>query len=122
MGSVTSTEPNIDSATTTKLIFDRFFEKEISYPSNQVDAVIGFFVKRGFEQQAAISVGTVLLQQSKVDQINVLELLDSLKSFDKVKLSNLVSAILNSNRSKISKLGYKTEANTNNLEARNILY
>jgi hypothetical protein len=122
MSSVTSTNLNTDSASTTKIIFDRFFENEISYPSNQVDAVIGFFVKRGFEQQAAISVGTVLLQQSKVDQINVLELLDNLKSFDKVKLSNLVSAILNSNRSKISKLGYKTEANTDNLEARNILY
>lgn len=111
-----------DSAAFTKLVFDRYFEKEISYPSNQVDAVVGFFVKRGFDQQAAVSVSTVLLQQAKIDQVNVLELIDSLKSYDKVKLSNLVSAILNANRSKISKLGYKTAIDTSNIEARNILY
>lgn len=110
-----------DSSDKTRLLFDRYFTKEISYPSNQVDAVVGFFRKRGFDELASVSVAAVLLQQAKIDNVNVLELLDSLKGLDKVKLSNLVTAILNANRSKISKLGYRAEAVLNNLEARNII-
>lgn len=110
-----------DSSDKTRLLFDRYFTKEISYPSNQVDAVVGFFRKRGFDELASVSVAAVLLQQAKIDNVNVLELLDSLKGLDKVKLSNLVTAILNANRSKISKLGYRAETVLNNLEARNII-
>ncbi len=122
MSSITTLTETTDSSKNTRLLFDRFFQKEISYPSNQVDAVVGFFKARGFEDSAAISVGSVLLQQAKIDGINVLELLDSLKGLDKVKLSNLVTAILNSNRSKISKLGYRSETTANRVEARNIIY
>ena len=83
---------------------------------------MGFFTSRGFEQTAAISVSTVLLQQAKIDEVNVFELLDSIKNFDKTKLSNLVAVVLNENRSKISKLGYKSETLQENLENRNIIF
>jgi hypothetical protein len=122
---MSSIEKNIrpkDSADKTKIIFDTFFEKEIAYPSNQVDAVIGFFVRRGFQQQAAQSVGSILLQQAKIDNVNVLELLDTLNTLDGVKLSNLVTAILNANRSATSKLGLRSEYTANSVESRNILY
>ncbi len=123
MSSTTNIETNTDSADKTKRLFDRYFTKEISYPSTQVDAVIGYFRKRGFDEQASISVATVLLQQAKIDNVNVFTLLETLEGLDKVKLSNLVAAILNANRSKISKLGYKTQIDTeNNLEHRNIIY
>lgn len=123
MSSTTNIESNNDSASKTKRLFDRYFTKEISYPSNQVDAVVGFFRKRGFEELASISVATVLLQQAKIDNVNVFTLLETLEGLEKIKLSNLVAAILNSNRSKISKLGYKTQTDTeNNLEYRNIIY
>jgi hypothetical protein len=111
-----------DSTDKTRVIFDRFFEREIAYPSNQVDAVIGFFVRRGFQEQAAQSVGSVLLQQAKIDGVNVLELLDTLNGLDSVKLSNLITAVLNANRSAISKLGLRTQNTTSSIEARNILY
>lgn len=122
MSSVTTITENTDSSRDTRLLFNRFFDKEISYPSNQVDAVIGFFEKRGFEKSAAISIGTVLLQQAKIDNINVFELLDTIKLFDKTKLSNLVAVILNENRSKISKFGYKINSQNENIENRNIIY
>jgi hypothetical protein len=65
----------------------------------------------------------VLLTQAKVDNANVMELLEQLKGYDKVKLTSLIVAILNANRSNISKLGYKAiEAeNTDNLVSRNIM-
>lgn len=123
MSSIDNIQTITDSADKTKLLFDRYFTKEISYPSNQVDAVVGFFRKRGFDNQASISVSTVLLQQAKIDNVNVFTLLETLEGLDKVKLSNLVAAVLNANRSKISKLGYKAQVDTeNNLEHRNIIY
>lgn len=122
MSSVTDISKPQDSSQNTKILFDRYFTKEISYPSNEVDAVVGFFTQRGFEQTAAVSIAGILLQQAKIDRVNVFALLDSLKSFDKPKLSNLVTVILNENRSKISKLGYKLVSVEENIESRNIIF
>jgi len=122
MSSITTIVENTDSSRDTRLLFDRYFNKEISYPSNQIDAVIGFFEKRGFEKTSAISTATVLLQQAKLDNVNIFQLLDTIKTFDKTKLSNLVAVILNENRSKISKFGYKVSNQSENLENRNIIY
>lgn len=121
MATTNNIPSNTDSAEKTRQFFDRYYVGSIAFPSNQVDAVIGFFKNRGFDDQAAASVASVLLQQAKVDNVNVFELLDSLKGFDKVRLSSLVTVILNSNRSPISKLGFRTPTNANFFEARNIL-
>ena len=120
MSSIKTTTP--DSAESTRQFFNRYFTESVSYPSNQVDAVVAFFRSRGFDELASNSVAAVLLQQTKVDNVNVFELLDTLKGFDKVKLSNLVTAILNSNRSKVSILAYKIQNSFSTIEARNILY
>lgn len=122
MSSTTNIETTTDSSKETRILFDRYFQKEISYSSNQVDSVIGFFRSRGFDELASISVSAVLLQQAKGDNINVFELLDTLKFYDKVQLSTLVTAILNNNRSKLSKIGYRIPNSVNITEARNILY
>ena len=100
--------------------FDKYFTKKLSFPSNEVDAVIGFFTSRGFEKTSAIAVGTVMLQQAKLDDINVFELLDTLKKTDSVQLSSVVTEVLNYNREKISTLGYRVVDIQNRTEARNI--
>ncbi len=122
MSSTTNIENNNDSNKQTRLLFDRYFQQQISYSSNQVDSVIGFFKSRGFDELASISVAAVLLQQAKIDNVNVFELLDTLKFYERVQLSNLVTTILNNNRSKISKIGYRLPNQVNITEARNILY
>lgn len=122
MSSTTNIETNTDSNKETRLLFDRFFQKEISFSSNQVDSVIGFFRSRGFDELASISVAAVLLQQAKLDNVNVFELLDTLKFLDKIQLSNLVTAILNNSRSKLSKIGYRVPNAINVFESRNIIY
>jgi hypothetical protein len=121
MSSSEQIKTTTDSQQATRELFNRFFTKSISYPSNKVDAVIGFFEKRGFDKNAAISVASVLLEQSVIDGINVFELLDKLKGYDSVRLNSLVTAILNNNRSKISKLGYRQEREINQLEYRNVI-
>jgi len=47
--------------------------------------------------------------------------LDSLKGLDEVKLSQLVAAILNNNRSKVSALGYTSDYQVVTYENRNVI-
>ena len=112
---------NNDSNQPVKEFFNNYFNDTISFPSNDVDAVIGFLENKGFDKVAAQSTGSVLLQQAKIDGIKVFELLDTLKSLDRVQLSFTVAQVLNFNRQKTSTLGFKVANNETPLEARNIM-
>lgn len=109
-----------DSADKTKKYFNTYFSQQLSFTSNQLDAVIVFFEKRGFEKQAAINVAGVLLQQAKIDNVKVFELLDTLKGYDTLELSAVVTQILNASRSRTSELGYKLQQDNPYSEKRNI--
>lgn len=102
-------------------VFDNYFTKRLSFPSNEVDAVIAFFEKRGFEKTAAIATGTSLLNQAKLDNVKVFTLLDTLKGFNDVQLSAVVTEILNYSRLRTSVLGYKITESSEKLERRNIV-
>ena len=101
--------------------FDKYFTEKLSFASNEVDAVIGFFEQRGFQKEAAISTGSILLQQAKLDGIKVFVLLDTLKEFDEIKLSAVVAEVLNYNRLNTSVLGFRNNTTVNTLEKRNIV-
>lgn len=113
--------PAIDSAAEVKEFFNQYLTEKISYPANDVDAVIGFFENRGFEKSSAIAVATALLQQAKIDEVNVFELIDTLQGLNKTQLSDIVANVLNYNREKISTLGFKVESKYEKLEKRNII-
>ena len=93
----------------------------MTFATNDVDAMVGYFESRGFSKQSSISTATVLLTQAKIDGINAFTLIDTLKGIDDVKLSAIVTEILNANRSKISSLGYKDTTASNQTEKRNIV-
>jgi len=113
--------PVTDSAAEVKSFFNNYFVDPITFSANDVDTVVGFFEKRGFENNAATSVVTVLLTHAKLDNVKIFKLLDTLKGLTDVQLSALVTEVLNYNRPKISTLGYKTQPDTDNFEARNII-
>lgn len=102
-------------------VFDNYFNKKLSFPSNEVDAVVAFFQKRGFEKSSAISTATTLLNQAKLDGVKVFTLLDTLKGFNEVQLSAVVTEILNYNRLRTSVLGFKIQESTEKIERRNIV-
>ena len=104
-----------------RTFFDKFFLGQITFPSNQIDAVLGFFIKRGFGEQAARSTGIVLLNQAKLDGINIFEILDNLKSLNDAQLSQVITEVLNYYRVQTSVLGFKKNANNDSFENRNIL-
>jgi hypothetical protein len=110
-----------DSSTEVKNFFDKFFLHQITFPSNQIDAVIGFFLKRGFDESAARSTSIVLLNQARLENINPLTLVDSLKGLTDVQVSQVVTEVLNGYRDKRSALGYKLTSVDETLESRNIV-
>jgi len=109
-----------DSAKEVKEFFNKYYTKKISVTSNEVDSVIGFFKKRGFDDNAAISVSTVILQQAKIDNTEVFKIVDTLEGLTSVQLSKLVSTILNTKRSNVSKLGNIKDPSNRTIEQRNI--
>jgi len=104
-----------------RALFDKFFLHQITFPSNQIDAVLGFFLKRGFDDEAARSTGIVLLNQARLDNVNVFELIDTLKGLTDVQLAKVVTEVLNSYREQTSTLGYKVMSLAETYESRNIL-
>lgn len=110
-----------DSATEVKAFFDNFYNSYMSFPSDQVDAVVGFFQKRGFDNLASGATAIVLLQQSRTDNVNVFDLLSTLDGLTSVQLSAVVTEVLNYNRQKNSVLGYKQSSDADFFEKRNII-
>jgi hypothetical protein len=120
-GNLPTSQTLSDSSVEVKSFFDKFFQHQISFPSNQIDATVGFFLKRDFDIESARSVSIVLLNQARADNVNVFELIDTLKTLTDVQLSQIVAQILNAYREKISLLGYRIAPLADTYEARNIL-
>lgn len=114
-------EMNTDSGSDVRKFFDKFFVHEVSFPANQIDAVVGFFVKNGFDIESARSTAIVLLNQARVDDVNVFALIDTLKTLTDVQLSQVVAQVLNAYREKVSLLGYRIAPLVDIYESRNIL-
>jgi hypothetical protein len=113
-------QSSTDSSDDVKTFFNKYFTHQISFPSNQIDAVLGFFLKNGFEEQAAKSTAIVLLNQARIDNVNPMQLIDTLKSLNGAQLSQVVTEIINLYREKTSFLGYKTLNVEETYESRNI--
>jgi len=111
----------IDSSTDVKLFFDKFFLHEVSFPAAEIDAVVGFFLKRNFDETSSKSVAIVLCNQARQDNVNVFQLVDTLKGLTDVQLSQVVAEVLNAYREKTSVLGYKTSQIEDMFETRNIV-
>ena len=110
-----------DSSNEVKQFYNQYYTGFINFPSNEVDAVVGFFENRGFEKTAAISTATTLLSQARLDSVNVFELLDTLKGLEAIQLSAVVAQVINYNRPSTSTIGFRRDSQENLTEKRNIL-
>lgn len=114
-------EANKDSSEEVRSFFDKYFLHQITFPTNQIDAVIGYFLKRGFDLQAARSTSIVLLTQASIENISPFKLVDTLKGVTDAQLSAVVAEVLNVYREKTSSLGFRDTTVVETLESRNIL-
>jgi hypothetical protein len=110
----------VDSSTAVKTFFDSYFLKQISFAANEIDAVVGFFQKRGFDQDAAQSTAISILTQAKFENVKPFVVIDTLKGLTDVQLSRVVTEVLNTKREATSALGYSIPFTANNFESRNI--
>lgn len=87
-------------------IRNALFDRNNTVPINQqeFDALLGYFLKRGFERLSATEISGLLIQQAYQDNIKVFTLIDTLKGTSDVELNRLISGIINSSKSKTSKL------------------
>ena len=113
-------QTSTDSSEEVKSFFDKYFRQQITFPSNQIDIVLGFFLKRGWDIAAARSTAIVLLTQAKLDNVSVMELIDTIKTLNDAQLSNVVTQVLNAYREKTSTLGFKILTIEETTESRNI--
>ena len=109
-----------DSSNEVRNFFDKYYQKEVTFPAGQIDAVVGFFMKRDFDEESSRTLAIILLNQARVDNVNVFQLLDTLKGLTDLQLSAVVTEILNVYREKTSALGYKIVTEPVTLESRNI--
>lgn len=96
-----------DSAAGTRLYFDRYGEQPLEFPANDVNAAVAFFKSTGFDDDAALVTAMTVLRQAKIDNTPIFQILDTLKGFQSIQLSQLVGEILNNNRVPTSTLGFR---------------
>jgi hypothetical protein len=108
-----------DSGAGTKLFFSTYGEEPLEFNANDVNSTVSFFESKGFEKDAALVVSTVLLKQAKLDDTPIYQILQGLKQFDGLGLSQVVGEILNNNRTPTSTLGFRTP-NVKVTQSRNI--
>jgi hypothetical protein len=110
----------VDGAAATKLFFDSYGERPLEFSANEVNAAIGFFLQKGFEEDAAKVTASTLLRQAKIDGVKVFELLDEFKDLGGLELTAIVAQILNKYRSNSSSLGFRSVTVTKTNQTRNI--
>lgn len=106
---------------TVRYAYNNYFNAPMSFPSDVIDAIVGFFESSGFDTVASNSVAVILLQESRRAGTNVFDLVDTLRSLDAVQISAVVAQILNLNRQATSVLGYKQVTEQTAFELRNVI-
>ena len=109
-----------DSAASTKLFFDTYGQRPLEFSANEVNATIGFFLARGFEEDAAKVTASTILRQAKIDGVKVFEILDEFKELGGLELSSAIAQILNRYRTNSSTLGYRSVTVSKPNQIRNI--
>ena len=93
-----------------------------SFQANEIDAVVGFFMSRGYEQTAAITISSQVLIQAKNENVNVFTILDKFKNIDEAFLEQVINEIVNKNRQKTSVVGFRKTSVNSSTEDRNIIF
>jgi hypothetical protein len=101
--------------------YANYFTSSIQLDASTLDAITGFFTSRGFESIAAQSLAVVIIAQAKKDNLNPLQIIDTMKGLTNVEISAVVAEIINYNRYKTSFLGQGQTYVTNSEVDRNVL-
>lgn len=105
-----------DSAAGTRLFFDQYGTEPLQFTANEVSAAKAFFVKKGYDEDASMMLSSIVLKQARLENVPVMQMLESIGSLESGQISTLVSEILNNNRTPISTLGFRQPIRADNKE------
>jgi len=88
--------------------------------TNEFDALVGYFKKRGFEDVPAREISGIFIKKANDDNIPVFKLVDTLRGLNPIELNTIITQVLNLDRIKSSTIGFKKEVTTDNFDLRNI--
>lgn len=100
---------------------DLYFSQPIEIKVSTLNSMVTFFTSKGFDQTAAENVALVIITQAKKDDLNPMQVLDTLRGLGEVEISALVAEIINFNRFKTSFLGYTRGFQINEEVSRNVM-
>jgi hypothetical protein len=110
-----------DSSDNTAKFFDDFYNQPIDINNNVMLSIKAYFEKRGFDPSSAETTAIIIVSQAKKDNLNPMNILDTLQGLSDVDISGLVTEILNYYRFKTSNLGVYVTPNSSDEVQRNIL-
>lgn len=117
---ISETKKERSSSDRTLKFFDAYNTAPLEFKASDADAFLGFFRKRGMDEDAARTTSFIVLRQAKLDEVNPLTFLDQIKAFTDMQLSDLIGEILNNNRIPTSTLGTAKPSQETNPAKRNI--
>lgn len=85
--------------------FQDYQNSPIAINPATLSIIQGFFTSRGFSDSSAKTISETIIRQSVIDGYNPLQIVDTMRSLDKVQISAIIAEILNYNRFKTSSLG-----------------
>jgi hypothetical protein len=101
--------------------FDAYYSKPLELDAMVYTSIKGFFTNKGFEDNAADNIAVLIIKESKINGLNPMKVIDSLRGLDSVEISTLVNEIINYNRFPTSFLGYSLAFTANPNVTRNIV-
>lgn len=96
---------------TTSTVYNQY-GNAMSFPVDEISAVMSFFEQAGYDTQTASNITIILLGESRNTGTNVFELVESLKALDPSKMTSVIAQLLNNSRNGTSVIGYRTQNDT----------
>lgn len=101
--------------------FNNFFDKTITISSAKDDAVVSYFESITSNKEAALALASAVIYTSKVQNIEVMEVLDEFKKLKKEQTTLFISYFLNLSRVGTSLIGVQNNPARNKYVTRTIL-
>jgi hypothetical protein len=101
--------------------FNNYFDNTISISTAKDDAVVGYFEKVTENRDSALALASAVIYTARVQNIDVMAVLDEFKKLNKDQLGPYISYFLNLSRVGTSLIGVQNNTIKNKYVTRSIL-
>ena len=113
---------NLSKPIVEKRFFNNFFDKPISFASNQHDALLSFFQTVAKNPKAAMILTSAVIYTGKQQGIEPMQILEKFRSLNGAELSRVLTLFLNYYRYGSSLIGTSIVKQNNKYVMRSVVY